>query len=212
MTDKAERRKFLKAALTAMAGTGTIATTSCISAMCYVPAPPVVQPEYTILSKGKKQVVVVCRSMDTNLSDIPRDIARRVGDVIHVNTKNKKLEVVKADVVNAWLDNCNDVFDDFLDVGRDKMIAADYVIGIELIGYQLCDPHTPHLLQGKAKLQVYAFDCKSGETVANRTVDVIFPSNVPMTTGPGVDQAFRSQFVQIVSERIANLFVPHHSR
>ena len=171
-----------------------------------------VEPPYTFLLKGDKKVAVVCRSMAANQHEtmnVPRDLARRVGDTIHTKTKNRKLKVVESTKIDAWLDNCDNVFSDFLEVGRDKTIAADYVIGIELVGYQLRDAHSPHLLQGKARLQVRAFDCETGEVVANKTLDIVYPPNVPMTAGPGVDQEFRAQFIRIVSEQVAILFVHH---
>ena len=169
-------------------------------------------PPYTFLVKGEQKVAVVCRSMVANqlaAQNAPRDIARQVGDIIHTKTKNKKLKVVESTRIDAWLDNCDNVFDDFLEVGRAKSIAADYVIGIELIGFQLRDSHSPHLLQGKAYLQVRAIDCESGEVVANRPINVVYPPNVPMTAGPGVDQAFRAQFIRVISEQIAILFIHH---
>ena len=171
-----------------------------------------VDPLFTFLLKGDKKVAVVCRSMAANqyeTMNVPRDLARRVGEVIHNKTKNKKLKVVEATKIDAWLDNCDNVFNDFLEVGRAKTIDADYVIGIELVGYQLRDPYSPHLLQGKARLQVRGIDCKTGEVVANKTLDITYPPNVPMTAGPGVDQAFRGQFIQVVSEQVAILFINH---
>lgn len=169
-------------------------------------------PEFPFLVKGEKTVAVVCRSMVANqleTQNVPRDLTRRVGELIHHKTKNKKLKVVESTKVNAWLDNCDNIFNDFLEVGRDKSIAADYVIGIELVGFQLRDPHSPHLIQGRTRLQVRLFDCESGEVVANKAVDVVFPPNLPITAGPGIDQPFRNQFIQVVSEQVAILFVHH---
>ena len=171
-----------------------------------------VEPPCTVLLKGDKKVAVVCRSMAADqlaTQNVPRDLARQIGDMIHARTKNKKLKVVEATKVDAWLDNCDNVFSDFLEVGRDPSIAADYVIGIDLVGFRLRDSHSPHLLQGRAQLQVRAFDCKTGEVVTNRTVEVTYPPNVPMTAGPGVEQPFRTQFLHTVSEQVAILFVPY---
>jgi len=170
-----------------------------------------IDPPYTFLMKGDKKVAVVCRSMATNQYEtmsVPRDLARLVGDLIHNKAKNKKLKVVEATKIDAWLDNCDNVFSDFLEIGRDKTIAADYIIGIELIGYQLRDAHSPHLLQGNARLQVRAFDCETGEVVANETIECTYPPSTPMTAGPGVDQKFRTEFIRVVSEQVAMLFVP----
>ena len=171
-----------------------------------------VEPPYTFLRVGDKKVAVVCRSMAADqlaTQNVPRDLARRVGDMIHTRVKNKKLKVVESTKVDAWLDNCDNVFSDFLEIGRDPSIAADYVIGIDLVGFRLRDSHSPHLLQGKAQLQVRAFDCKTGEVVANKTLDVTYPPNIPIATGPGIDQPFRDQFLHTISEQVAILFVPY---
>ena len=171
-----------------------------------------VDPPCTILLKGDKKVAVVCRSMAADqlaTQNVPRDLARQIGDMIHERVRNKKLKVIEATKVDAWLDNCDNVFSDFLEIGRDPSISADYVIGIDLVGFRLRDPHSPHLLQGKARLQVRVFDCKTGEVVANNPVEVTYPPNVPTPTGPGLEQPFRAHFLRTISEQVAILFVPH---
>ncbi len=193
---------------------GTLLLPGCqaVAGLVYLINGKDVKPEFMFLTeKGPKTVAVVCRSLSANqyeTQNVPRAIAKQVGDNLHAKVRNKKLKVVEATQVDAWLDNCDNIFNDFLEVGRAKSIDADYVIGIELLGFQLRDSHSPHLLQGKARMQVRAFDCKSGEMVANKTVNVVYPPSLPIPAGPGVDQPFKDQFVQIVSSQIALLF--HH--
>ena len=208
---KADRRKFLKAALAAMAATAGAGTISCRTAMCYTMGSVGsgdVKPPFTFLLKGNKKVAIVCRHENQSApQELSRDIARQVSEIIDNRTKNKKLKVVEPSQIEAWLDS--NVFNELLEVGR--AVTADFVIGIELIGFQLRDSHSPHLLQGKARLQVRACDCKTGEMVADKPLDIVYPPTVPITaTGPDVEQPFRVQFIQIISEQIANLFVHHY--
>jgi hypothetical protein len=169
------------------------------------------KPKYDLLLKGDKRVAVVCRSMASNPYDVqnaPREIARQVSKLIDLNVRNKKLKVVEPVKIETWLDNCNNDFDNFLEIGRDKTINADFVIGIEIRGFQMRDPHSPYLVQGKCQVNVKVVDCSNGEVLVSEDVMIIDPPNVPMQGGPGLEAAFRPRFIQVVAEQIAILF--HH--
>ncbi|MDR2116611.1 MAG: hypothetical protein LBP87_09565 [Planctomycetaceae bacterium] len=170
-----------------------------------------VKPKYDILLKGEKRVAVVCRSMASNPYDVqnaPREISRQTSKLIDLNVRNKKLKVVEPAKVEAWLDNCNNDFDNFLEIGRDKTIDADIVIGIEIRGFQTRDPHSPYLVQGKSQVNVKAIDCSNGEVLASEDLLIIDPPNLPISGGPGMEAAFRPRFIQVIAEQIAILF--HH--
>jgi hypothetical protein len=178
-----------------------------------------VKPKHDILIKsGNKRVAVVCRSMTSNQYEVqnaPRDIARQVSSLLDKNVRNKKLRVVEPVKVETWLDNCNNDFDNFLEVGRDKTIDADIVIGVEVLGFRLHDPHSPYMVQGQCMVSVKAIDCKNGEVLATENLTIIDPPNLPISGGPGMEAAFRPRFIQLVAEQIAILFHhydPHKSR
>jgi hypothetical protein len=169
------------------------------------------KPKYDLLLKGEKRVAVVCRSMASNPYDVqnaPREIARQVSKLIDLNVRNKKLKVVEPVKIETWLDNCNNDFDNFLEIGRDKTINADFVIGIEIRGFQMRDPHSPYLVQGKCQINVKVVDCSNGEVLVSEDVMIIDPPNLPLSGGPGMEAAFRPRFIQVVAEQIAILF--HH--
>ncbi|MDR0869283.1 MAG: hypothetical protein LBN39_00675 [Planctomycetaceae bacterium] len=171
-----------------------------------------VKPKYDILRKGEKRVAVVCRSLASNSYEVqnaPRLIAAQVSNLLYKNVQNKKLKVVEPAKIEAWLDDCNNDFDNFVEVGRDKSIEADIVIGIEIYGFQIRDPHSPYMVQGNCQLNVKAFDCKTGEVLASENLTVIDPPNMPISGGPGLETAFRPQFIQVVSQQIAILFHDH---
>ncbi len=173
---------------------------------------PDVKPKYEFLLKGKKRVAVVCRSMVSNQYDIqnaPREIARKVGENIDVNIQNRNLEVVDSSKIDAWLDDCNNDFDTFAEVGRAKTINADIVIGVEIMGFQLRDPHSHYLIQGKCQATVRAIDCKTGEVLASENLSIVDPPSGPIPSGgAGMEAAFRPQFISVVATQISTLF--HH--
>jgi hypothetical protein len=173
-------------------------------------------PPHDIIGKdkGELRVVVVPRSFYSNayeLQNAPREIARHVYSILEDPniTKNKKLKVVEQEKVEAWLDNCNNDFDSFVEVGRDKNIKADIVIGFDIIGLQVRDPQNPSLVQGRCQVQVQAIECATGKVLASETLMIVEPRNVPISGGPSLEPQFRRLFIQVVAKRIAALFHPH---
>ena len=169
-------------------------------------------PKYDILSKGEIRVAVVPRSVYSNayeLQNAPREIARIVNSLLDEKVRNKKLRVVEQPKVEIWLDNCNNDFDSFAEVGRDKSIKADIVIGFDIISFQIRDPKNAHLVQGKCHVNVEAVDCTTGEVLASESLMIVDPPNVQLpNTSPLVEAKFRPQFIRVVAEQIAALF--HH--
>ena len=176
-------------------------------------------PKHDILLKGEKRVAVVPRAIYSNayeLQNAPQGIARQVNNLldknirenVRPNQRNKKLHLVEQSKVEAWLDNCDNDFDSFTEVGRDKSIKADIVIGFDITGFQIRDPQNPYLMQGKSQVQVQAIDCATGNIVASEPLMIVYPPNgpFPIPGGTGAESQFRQQFIQVVAERIAALF------
>lgn len=171
-----------------------------------------VKPKHEILLKGEKRVAVACRSLAANQYEIqnaPRQIAQHVSSILDERVTNKKLSVVEPTKVEAWLDNCDNDFDSFLEIGRSKKINADIMIGIELYGFQIRDPKSPYQVWGRCHANVKVFDCKDGKILASEDVTIVDPPNMPISGGPGLEAAFRPQFIRVVAEQIALLFHPH---
>lgn len=172
-----------------------------------------VDPKYDILKKGKKRVAVVCRSMASNQYEIqnaPREIARELSRLIDENCQNKKLEVVDSGKIDAWLDDCNNDFDTFLEIGRDKKINADIVIGVEILGFQIRDPRSHYQVQGRCQAQVRVYDCETGETPITENLTIVDPPDGPIPAGgAGVANAFRPAFIKVVAQQVGILFYPH---
>ena len=171
-------------------------------------------PRYDILLKGDKRVVIVPRTAAFNAFEMqtaPQDIARQVNYLLSTRTKNKKLRVVEQQRVEEWLDNVNNRFDSFIEIGRDRSINADIVIGFTIVNFQIRDPRNPYLIQGRCVVQVEAFDVETGRILATETFTVVNPPNAPMhVTEPGIEQRFRREFVNVIAQHIAALFHPHN--
>jgi hypothetical protein len=169
------------------------------------------KPKYDILQKGSMRVAVVPRSNYSSayeLQNAPRDIARQVNYLLDTNVRNKALRVVDQSKIEAWLDNCDNDFDDFVEVGRASSIKADIVIGFDIIRFQIRDPQNAHLIQGKCTVQVQAIDCATGKVLASETLTIVDPPNMPMDGNPVREAQFRPLFLGVVAQHISSLF--HH--
>ena len=158
------------------------------------------------------KAAVVCRSMGGNPMEIqnaPAKISQLVSMHLATKAKNKKLEMIEQTKVEEWIDNCNNEYESFREIGLDESIAADIIIGIDLLDFQIRDPNSPYLLQGRASVQVWAIDVATGNTLANETLMIQDPPNVPINAGPGSETVFRPQFYNVMAAQIAQLFHPH---
>ena len=176
---------------------------------------PDTEPEFDFLLKGEQRVAVVPRSVYSNayeLQNAPLEIARHVNSLLDDKdkTKNKKLKIVEQSKIEAWLDNCNNDFDSFAEVGRDKSIKADVVIGFDIVEFQIRDPQNAYLVQGRCQVQVTAVECASGKVLALKDLTIIDPPSMPISGGPAVEAQFRPLFVQVVAQQIASLFRYHN--
>ena len=181
--------------------------------LAYLFIGPDVKPKHEILLTGDKRVAVVPRSVYFNSFEVqnaPQEIARQVNALLDDNVKNKKLRVVDQSKVEAWLDNCNNDFDTFAEVGRDKSINADIVIGFDIISFQIRDPQNPYLVQGKCQVEVKAVDCATGKVVVSETLSIVDPPSTPISGGPHVEAQFRPQFIHVIAQQIAALFHHHN--
>jgi len=176
-----------------------------------------VPPKFDDLLKGEKRVAVVSRAVYSNayeLQNAPREIARQVSVLLNdnirhatrLNHRNNKLHVVEQSKVEAWLDDRNNDFESFSEVGRDKSIGADIVIGIDIVGFQIRHPQNASLIQGRCHVQVQAVECATGKILASDKLMIVDPPSMPIPNNPELEPQFRAQFIRVVSTRIATLF------
>ncbi len=201
-------RLFLSLGLIAVI-VGSIGCQSTLFTLAYLWKGREVDPEYKFFNKGEIKVVVVTRSLSMDQfqnETVPRDLNREVTKLIKKNCKNKKLTVVDYRKVEQWLDDCNNSFEEFRDVG--SAFKADYVVGIELQGFRLQE--SPNLLQGKARWSVKTYDMKEDEQVAEKPMALVYPPNVPiMIQDSSSIPMFRLRFVNVIALQISSLYHPH---
>jgi hypothetical protein len=169
-------------------------------------------PRYDILLKGDKRVAVVPRSVYSHsyeLQNAPREIARQVNAILDSKVQNTKLRIVEQGKVEAWLDNCDNDFGSFAEVGKDKSIKADIVIGFDVVGFQIRDPKNAHLMQGRCEVHVTAIDCATGKTLASENLMIVDPPNMPIPGDPREEAKFRPKFIAVIAQQIAALFSHH---
>ena len=191
-----------------------ISCTSCQSALftaAYLIKGPNVEPKYDFLLKGKKRVVVVCRSLAANQlqgETVPRDLTRKVSQNLSnsLKKKNKKLEVVDYRKVEKWLDDSRHLFEEFTEIGA--ALKADIVIGIELQSFQVQE--NPSTMQGKARWTVKTYDMNSDELIAVDIMTLVDPPQVPISISDRSSlPLFQLQFVDLISKQIAALYHPY---
>lgn len=165
--------------------------------------------EYDILKKGEIKVVVVCRSRAMNQLQgerVPRDLTKKVSKLIESNVKNKKLKVVDYRKVEDWLDDSAYSFEEFEEVGA--AFKADYVIGIELLGYQTQENSST--MQGRASWVVKTYDINKDELIAEKPMRLVYPPEVPISiTDRSSLNMFQVKFVDLIARQIAALYHPH---
>jgi len=172
---------------------------------------PYVDPEYDFLLKGKKRVVVVCRSLAMNTfqgETVPRDLTRKVSQNLRENLKkkNKKLEIIDYRKVEKWLDDSSQSFEEFTEVGA--ALKADIVIGIELQSFQIQE--NPSTMQGKARLTVKTYDMNTDELIAEKMLRLVDPPEVPISISDRSSlPQFRLQFVDLLAKQVAALYHPY---
>ena len=156
----------------------------------------------------ERKVVVVCRTGDLllyNDPDLTADLSRRIGHLLREH--GRKITVISHDEVANWIDENQDNWSDFKEVGEG--VGADMVVGIDLGTFSLYRGQT--LYQGHADVRVTVYDVTDeGEVVYQPEVPVIvFPPNAPVESSVKSKTAFRRQFIGVIAENLARHFYAH---
>ena len=164
------------------------------------------------LKKVDDKVVVVCNTPDTISNDYPslnidmlEGISRRL--------KREDITIVNPNDVATW-------FDDNLGVVDDPTILAlefdaKYVITIDVEKFSYREENSANLLRGRATGMIRAFELrKMGES--ERAVEVFhrelvsqYPEMYPVQSDRVSEKTFRKQYLDRVSEQIAQQFYNH---
>jgi hypothetical protein len=152
------------------------------------------------------RVVVVCRppsSHEYRQAGASRNIAQNVSELLVQNVK--KIDVVNPREVDNWLDE--EDWGDYKELAN--AVHAEQVVHIELNSFDLYQGKT--LYRGRADVTVTVYDMTDkGRTVWERHLgEVLYPSHSGIPAQDKPPQQFEREFVQIVSQSIAQHFYKH---
>lgn len=153
-----------------------------------------------------ERVVVVCRpptSQEYSYADASRSIAQQVSRMLVANVKG--IDVVDPRDVDKWVDESD--WGDFRELA--KAVRAKKVVQIELDDFQLYKGKT--LYQGHAVVAVSVFDMKDNSRPEwERDLgEILYPVNSGIPAQDKPVQQFQREFVNIISQRVAEHFYPH---
>jgi hypothetical protein len=154
----------------------------------------------------KQRVVVLCRppaSHEYRNAGAARAIGARVTELLKKNVKG--IDVVSPSEVDNWVDEQD--WENFKDLGR--AVKASRVVYIELDYFDLYKGKT--LYQGNADVNVEVYDMKDHDRMVwdKRLGQVLFPRNSGIPASDKPVQQFERQFVEILSQQIADHFYKH---
>lgn len=155
----------------------------------------------------EKRVAVICAAESGDFGPNPNAsmLARRIGQLL--TRHGRKIEVVDYQQIEAWHDEHDTDYIDYVEVGRG--VKADIVVAIELETLSLQDNQT--LWKGRANYQLRVID------VANKGREVYSPFNPEFThprmsglhTASVSKRDFRNQFIDALANDIAKHFYAH---
>jgi len=153
-----------------------------------------------------ERVVVVCRppsSHEYRHAGASRSIGKRVSEQLEKNVPG--IDLVSPAEVDNWIDEQD--WDNFKDLGRS--VRASRVVYIELDTFDLFRGKT--LYQGDAEVKVTVYDMTDrGRRLWDRQLgQILFPRNSGIPLQDKSVQNFQRQFVEIVSQQIAENFYEH---
>ena len=161
--------------------------------------------EYEGLEGKRVAVICVSESSSFGLGTDSLYLSCAVGSLLKQNIK--EVTLVRSDEIADWIDRHDWNEMDFAEVGRG--VEADMVVAIELSAFSLYEGQT--LFRGRADVRVRVLDLKAGggEVFSRRMAEITFPSNAAYPTTDSSENKFRVAFLQVLAERVAQLFYPH---
>lgn len=171
-----------------------------------------VEPEYAKLVDCKA-VVVVWAEPET-LYDYPYirlEASSHIGDRIRANVEG--IHLVNARKVEDFIQRTPEAAFNPELVG--EHFRADAVVYVELLEFQIRDPESPDLLQGKARAEVTVHDLRSEEddygTQELESVELTVPEQ-PVLYTAAAPTVIRNQTYDKLAELVARKFYEHDEK
>jgi hypothetical protein len=176
--------------------------------------PPSIQPEFdretgkSLVATEKKVVVVVYADPEIKLqySKIDHELAGCISRLMQVN----KIDVAEPDYVRAWIDKHSD-WETADEIG--EAFEADYVVELELVTFDLYEPHSANLLRGRtlASVNVYDVAQPGNAKVFQKEVNFMYPTKIPRPTDTTSELDFKREFLSRLSEEVGYMFYPSYN-
>lgn len=154
------------------------------------------------------RIAVVCRpafQLQYRDSSAAPDLAAMVGEQLAKNVK--KCKIVPPSEVSMWADEHD--WREYAEIGR--AVKADMVVGIDLENFSLYEGQT--LYQGRGDVHVWVYDMRTGG--GHRAVwemklpQTVYPPTAAVSVADKSEDAFRHDFLAVLSDHIARLFYEH---
>jgi hypothetical protein len=180
-----------------------------------VGGPPHIEPDFDresgdSLVGTESKVAVICYAdpeIKLKYSKIDTEVATYVARLMQIN----RIKVAEPDYVRAWLDEHPD-WETAEDVG--EALECDYVIEIELVDFDLYEPHSSTLFRGRTTAYVNAHRMSDGaksERIFTKDVNFMFPTKVPRSTYEQTELDFKREFLSRLGEEIGFMFYPSYN-
>lgn len=169
-----------------------------------------VPPEFDKLA-GSRVAVEVWTDPST-LFDYPYarlELATYVGDKLHAELaqRSQAVDVVDPREVEDFLQKNPDARVNPAEVG--KRFQANYVIYVEVAGFQIRDPGEPQFLRGRINASVSVHNVSAGERESRRyeltPVEAVYPDEQPVlinaTNSPQIREATYRKFAEMVARK-----------
>jgi hypothetical protein len=124
-------------------------------------------------------------------------------------SKDPNLKTVPERKVRAWRDlHPRWASKSLQDIGEE--FEADYVILLEVTEFEVSEPKSPFLLQGKSKVRVKVHDVKKDNVIHRDEFARNYPARgpIPLTDVPS-QESFKLRFLQTVAKELSWKFIPH---
>ncbi|QDU81705.1 hypothetical protein Pla110_34500 [Polystyrenella longa] len=164
------------------------------------------------LKKTDEKVIVICSTPDSISSDYP-SLNIDMLDGISRRLKRENITIVNPNDVARWFDDNLGVIDD------PTMLAlefdAKYVITVDIDEFSYLEENSANLLRGRSTGMIRAYEMRefSGSSraveVYHRELVSKYPDIYPVQSDRISEKTFRKQYLDRVSEQIAQQFYNH---
>ena len=177
--------------------------------------PPHIEPDFDrevgeSLVGTSKKVVVICYAdpqIKLKYSKIDTEIATYISRLMQVN----RIDVVEPDYVRAWIDE-HPNWETADEIG--EALKAEYVVEIELVNFDLYEPHSATLFRGRTTAYLNVYHVTEGtksSRVFTRDVNFMFPTKVPRSTYDQTEISFKREFLSRLAEEVGFMFYPSYN-